>query len=377
LKDRDALEQITVKMLLNHTSGIDGTALRDHEHDEETIEGGIRRLSTLGQIHRPGQEFSYCNAATVIAGYLVQRLTGKSWYRLIRERLFEPLGMEDAATLPEEALLHRASVGHYLDPKSDTVVRTSRAFNALSRAPAGTTLMMSARDLVQFARTHMALGVGVNGTRVLSERSARAMQEITIDNSAKGYTLDVSMGLGWMVTNDGLLLHTGAAPGATSALYVHPGRRWAAAILTNAAHGVALINDLIEPWLKEINVSTKPLGIMDAGLSSARRRTDAGKYVGVYEDVLQRHEVCANRDLLTLSSQWKYAYNEHWPTEPTPPQPLVAKGNDQFILQPVHREQPDASRDFAAARVFAFRSPGVDGRMTLLGNLFRLYSRVS
>src|SRR5262245_34705273 len=43
LKDPEALEQITVKMLLNHTSGIDGVCLPTLGHDEETIEKTVGR----------------------------------------------------------------------------------------------------------------------------------------------------------------------------------------------------------------------------------------------------------------------------------------------------------------------------------------------
>jgi len=98
-------------MLLNHTSGIDGELLPDKGHDEETIEKGITRFAELGQLFAPGTEFSYCNAGTVIAGYLAQQLRRNSWYSLIKERIFAPLKMNHAAALPEDAILHRAAVG--------------------------------------------------------------------------------------------------------------------------------------------------------------------------------------------------------------------------------------------------------------------------
>jgi len=63
LGEHTAQKQITVRMLLNHTSGIDGELLPDKGHDEETIEKGITRFAELGQLFAPGTEFSYCNAA--------------------------------------------------------------------------------------------------------------------------------------------------------------------------------------------------------------------------------------------------------------------------------------------------------------------------
>src|ERR1700687_3004483 len=313
LKSREALEQITVKMLLNHTAGINGDMLPDHGHDEETIEKGIARFAQFGQLFCPGADFSYSNGGMVIAGYLAQRLRGKSWYRLIRERIFEPLEMEHSATLPEEALLHRASVGHYLEPESKKVVRTSVVFFPLSFSPCGTSLMTSAPDLIAFARAHMGNGMEVNGARILSERSAKAMQRTTVNITGRGYTY-IDMGLGWMVSGDGLLHHLGGNPGVRSALYAYPAHGFAAAILTNAAHSFGLMNELMEPWLKEFGAQ-KPVGMVDIHFPSQPEKIDPNKYVGVYEDVSSRFSVSPTADGLALSRQAKVAHSETAPTE--------------------------------------------------------------
>ena len=43
---------------------------------------------------------------------MIEKLTGKTWDQAMRERLFTPLGLTSTVTLPEEALLHAAAVGH-------------------------------------------------------------------------------------------------------------------------------------------------------------------------------------------------------------------------------------------------------------------------
>jgi CubicO group peptidase (beta-lactamase class C family) len=372
LKDRRALEQMTVQMLLNHTSGIDGRLLPDHGHDEETIEKGVARFADLGQIHEPGTEFSYNNAATVIAGYLVQRLAGKSWYQLVRERIFEPLNMEHAAALPEEALLHRSSVGHYLDSVSNqTLVRTSCAFLPLSFAPAGSTLMMSAGDLIAFARTHMAQGVGPNGARILSTRSAQSMQRMTVNNKGKGYTYTDGVGLGWMVSEDGLLHHSGGGPGIVSALYAYPEREFAAAVLTNAEHGLNLVNEWMEPWLKDVG-TTKPIGMAEVRVPSEKVKIDSRRYVGVYEDLVNRFRVSLRPDGLALSNQAKFAGYESISTQETQPARLIPLGDERFLLEPGEKNEMHSFDEF---RMFAFRNPDAEGRMRHLGNNQCLFRR--
>ena len=368
LQDRAALEQITVKMLLNHTSGIDGELSPDYGHDEETIEKGVARMVGFGQIHRPGAEFSYCNAAVVIAGYLAQRLRNKSWYTLIKERIYQPLQMEHSVTLPEEALLYRASVGHFMNPASGKVMRTSNAFNPLSRAPCGPTLMMSAQDLMTFARAHMRFGAGTNGTRILSEASARAMQRVTVNNQGKGYAGDLDLGLGWMISSNGLLEHSGSAPGTVAWLGVHPERDFAAAILMNFGNGRDLFKDLMQPRLKEV-------GFGDAGTTGELQlpaqpvRFDPARYVGEYESVVVRARVAKVADGLALSFQSKFRANgDDSSLEPSPPVPLIAVGKDQFVPK-------SPTGKYVTGEIVAFRNERPDGKMEHLGNWTRLFKR--
>ncbi|MYE14855.1 MAG: beta-lactamase family protein, partial [Gemmatimonadetes bacterium] len=228
IADPDHLARITVGMLVNHTSGIDGEMVPEQGHDEETIEKAIPRFANMGKIHEPGADTSYCNTATVIAGYLCQRIRGRSWYDLMKERIFQPLGLEHSAVLPEDALLHRASVGHFTSPETGEPVRTSFAFLPISFAPAGATTMMSPADLVTFAAAHMADGTGLNGTAILSPESARAMRTETTRGRGEGSP--VAFGLGWMLSEGGFVSHGGGGPGILATLIARPGGNVAVAV---------------------------------------------------------------------------------------------------------------------------------------------------
>ena len=371
LKDREALEQITVKMLLNHTSGINGEWLPDFGHDEETIDKAISRFAQLDQLFRPGAEFSYCNAATVVAGYLVQRLRNRSWYQLVRERIFEPLNMQHSVSLPEDALLHRASVGHFLKgPGDNEVVRTSSAFLSLSFGPAGSTLMLSARDLLEFARAHINDGVGANGKRILSAQSARRMRLATVNNKGKAYTLTDGVGVGWLLCEDGLIHHAGGGAGIVSVLYVYPKHQFAAVILTNASHGMHLVNEMMEPWLRDLE-TMRPFGSVDVAIPREPVNIEANQYVGRFEDVMNCFDVVNAAGGLELSKKPKFACDDGISLEATKPAHLIPLGQDKFYL-----ESGEASNElFNGHRVFAFKNPGSDGRMQHMGNVLRLYKR--
>jgi CubicO group peptidase (beta-lactamase class C family) len=370
--DLKAAEQMTVRMMLNHTSGINGSTLPDAGFDEETIEKGVQRLVRLGQLFPPGTEFSYCNPGTAIAGYIVQRVRQESWPTLVHKRIYEPLGMRHAIALPQEALLHRASVGHYLDPeRPGQLVRTTRALLPLSGAPGGTTLMMSARDLVTFAAAHLNGGVGLNGTRILSQESTAAMQKSTVEVFGLGYAR-FNLGLGWMITREGLLNHNGGGPGIFSSLWAHPGKKFAVAVLTNGDHARGLIDEMVASALD---------GVCEAVVTSTFEEQDAVKplerpiasYVGVYEDTAASFRVVEDGGRLLLSSRGQFAYYDNVSTEEGPQFPLEHIGDDKFLW----RAPPEiAGKSNAWGRLFAFRAPQADGRMQNIGTKMHLYRRV-
>ena len=107
----------------------------------------------------------------------------------------------------------------------------------MSRAagPAGATINTTIDDLLAFASMHLRGGAATDGTRVLSEASARAMQQ-PIVSCPEPELLGNGWGLGWFVrTGSGPTVfgHDGNTIGETSALRVIPERNVAWALLSN------------------------------------------------------------------------------------------------------------------------------------------------
>lgn len=328
--DRTALDRLNVRMLVNHSSGIDGEIVQEHGHDLETIAHAIPRFADMGQIHTPGEDCSYCNAATVIAGFLCQELTGKSWYDLVKERIFEPLEMNHAVALPEDALLHRASVGHHLDRSTGKCSRTSFAFLPLSFAPAGATLMMSAEDLVTFARAHMAGGVGENGNRILSEASATAMRTKTIDYQGAGFA--GGFGLGWMLNGDGSMGHGGGGPGILSWLTAAPEHDFAMAVLTNVEHGGLLVEEIMNPLLTDLGLMPFGGEAKTIGAMETIDPPNAAAFLGTYESCALAHELLPHEDGYAMRTRTKFKFYDSISTDWSPPIPIRFVTDDTFVV---------------------------------------------
>ena len=354
--DRDATERITVEMLLNHTCGIDGEYFPGAGPDAERIEDVIPRIARQGQIHGPGAEMSYCNSGAVLAGYLAQRLLGKSWYALIEERIFKPLELQHSVVQPANALLHRAAVGHFLSADG-TNTRTSFAFLNPSFAPAGTTAMLAAKDLATFALAHMNDGVGTSGHRLLSAASARRMRQQSAAWRGVG---GGGFGLGWMNVDKGIVAHDGGGPGIASWIYADPAAKTVAAVLTNAAHGGAVVGDITAPLYEAAGAKPFQADALELEKRATRTQVDPRSYVGEYENVALVLRVIQYEDGIALQVRPKMRLYETDPLEESPPDPLRPMGDGHFT---------------SARRYVTFLNPGTDGRMQHVASRLRLHKR--
>ena len=80
-----------------------------------------RRPRTI-RWERPGPT---ATPASLLLGRLIEKVTGQTWDTAMRERLFTPLGLTHTVTLPEEALLFGAAVGHMTEGGAEPSGRRS------------------------------------------------------------------------------------------------------------------------------------------------------------------------------------------------------------------------------------------------------------
>ena len=107
-------ERITVHHLLSNRSGIrdyilmpEYNAIKKQRVSTEQLIGLFRDEPLLFE---PGSEFGYSNGNWVLLGYMLEQITGKSYEAAIRERIFQPLGMNNSGAEWEQPLIkHRAS----------------------------------------------------------------------------------------------------------------------------------------------------------------------------------------------------------------------------------------------------------------------------
>jgi CubicO group peptidase (beta-lactamase class C family) len=234
LADAAVAESVTVRQLLTHTGGFYGDADELPDRGDDAVERTVASYADLPQLHRIGSLFSYSNSGYNVLGRLIECLTGQIWDDALRDRLIVPLGLTHTATLPERAMVHRVAVGHErLAGKKDLTPVTEWMVGRGS-GPCGSSLATTVADLLAFAKMHLRDGLAADGTRVLSESSARAMREPLV--RMVDPTFGDAWGLGWEVphaTDPVVVGHGGNTDGQESQLFLVPGRDVALCVLTN------------------------------------------------------------------------------------------------------------------------------------------------
>lgn len=112
LADKDASAKITVRNLLNHTSGIsmkDGNSLFA---SKTGLEETVRSLDRIKLTQPVGSTYQYCNINFMIAGLIVEVVSGQPYTDYVTEHIFEPLEMRHSYGSLESARADGATIGH-------------------------------------------------------------------------------------------------------------------------------------------------------------------------------------------------------------------------------------------------------------------------
>ncbi|GAA2348761.1 serine hydrolase domain-containing protein [Dactylosporangium salmoneum] len=277
LSTDELTEGVTLRHLLSHTSGIDGDFFAETGRGDDNLEKFAALLEGVAANHPLGVTQSYCNAGYSLLGRVLEVVTGVQWDQLMRERLFQPLGLTRTGTLPEEALLHRAAIGHGGDPLTPVPLWGLMR----SAGPAGL-IHSTPRDVLKFVKLHLDKGVTEDGTRVVSEAAAAQMLQPQVA-MPDPYVLGKHWGLGWFLDEwDGAAVygHDGGTIGQSAFLRVLPEHGLAIVLLTNGGGAATLYHQIFAEIVQELaGVTMRP----PVGPSLEQLPFDPAEYVGRYE----------------------------------------------------------------------------------------------
>lgn len=235
--------KITVRMLLNHSSGLAGTSSTNaflfNDDDQQAADELLERLSTQKLKAEPGAFSAYCNDGFTMAQLIVEAVSGKDFMDYVRAEILSPLELKNTYAPQDEF-------------SRDRLAPTYASAEDTRELPAETLGIVGTGGLYATAADLAAFGSALTGTALLSEKSTAAMAAPEYD---RGIWPDeplglVSYGLGWDAvefapfTQNGIqcLVKGGDTLRYHAALLVLPEYKMAAAVVSSG--GVSVYNEL-------------------------------------------------------------------------------------------------------------------------------------
>lgn len=234
-------EPVRIIDLMNHTPGFEDRLIGLLTTDEkyyETLEQSVRE-NIPRRVAPPGESSSYSNYGTMLAGYIVQRVTGIPYDQYVKEHIFEPLHMKHSTMIQPPPLAAGDSLAKGYSFSDGAFVE--EPFEFANGAPAGA-LSSTASDMLRFYRAYLREGAGESGV-ILQPETVRKMQttsfrhDLRANGMAHGF---IEIG----TDTDSILGHGGDTIFFHSLSAYLPDRDWAFFISTNTGTGSQLGYDL-------------------------------------------------------------------------------------------------------------------------------------
>ncbi len=230
-------DRITVRMLLNHTSGIPDFATGDFDAlvaarpaHVWTLDEELARVVAQRPSFAPGQGWAYTNTGYVLLGVIVAKSSGQDWRTVVAKRVLEPSAMA-ATTLPPEGTTACPDCSRGYQDIDGTLRDFTEVDPSMAGAAGGGALVTTPGDMTKFI---VALATGKLFTR--SETLPKMLDFVEAPAPEEGQT---GYGLGivrFEVDGVELFGHLGGTAGYQSFVLVQPGSGMAASGYMNR-HG--------------------------------------------------------------------------------------------------------------------------------------------
>lgn len=278
MKD-DRFRDITVRMLLNHSSGLPGSYAKNAYtsiKDTDNLRNTLAYLSERTLVDDPGQISIYCNNGFILAQALVEKVSGISYADFVSKNLFEKAGMSNSSCYFIDG---NQNIAHVYNPETGRLKPVEYA-NLMGTGGISSTAV----DLCGYAN---ALVTGkILREDLLREYTAPQYAPKTVPAGTPFY----QYGLGWdtvsveKFADQGVwvLSKNGATADYSSILYVLPDYNLSVSVIfAGRVDTTAVADTIVQSLLEEKGIV--PAGVKeDVPLEEAPLPDDFSSYEGIY-----------------------------------------------------------------------------------------------
>ncbi|MEO7964582.1 MAG: serine hydrolase domain-containing protein [Gemmatimonadaceae bacterium] len=258
---------ITVRSLLSHTSGLPrNPPNRRNQKLDGPLDPGIWEAYNVSDLYKGlaattlkttvGEHFQYSNFGFALLGHIVERVAGRPYEQVLRERLLIPLNMRATAIALTAEQQQQLAAFYWTDDLTRTEQRAHARFGEVAGFIG---LTSTVRDLARFVEAYLNT---LDGNRnPVSPDVVMQMQQprLAVGTDATSKT---DMGFAWFLNTlksashpQVILTHSGEVDGHTSELVLNPAEKIGVIVLQNLGgdEGIVAI-DHLGFWLEELAV---------------------------------------------------------------------------------------------------------------------------
>ncbi|MEV0351196.1 serine hydrolase domain-containing protein [Nonomuraea sp. NPDC050680] len=296
--DPEVSAEVTPRHLLNHTNGIEEN-YGDPGEDDDVYERMVANIADAPQVHPLGYTHGYSAAlGYAILARIMEVIDGKTWDAIMRDRLFDPLGLTSTTSRHEHVDSSRAATGHIIrsvdeGPIVSPVDRLPRSFGP------GGNVNSTAREVLTMAHVFLNDGKAPNGTRIAAPEIIREMMESRVP-IPDPYMYGPEWALGLIVCDwhgETVYASDGSTVGQNARLRILPDSNLAVLMLANAGPRDGFYKKVFNVILAELGAVTIP----DLPKPDPSLNLDLSRYEGTYGRLGTYYEVAAEDGKLSLT----------------------------------------------------------------------------
>jgi CubicO group peptidase (beta-lactamase class C family) len=232
--NKTVASRVTIHQLLTHTSG-----MGDYQNDKFYAQlDRMRSISDLVPLFvndpltfEPGEQWDYSNAAFVILGLLIERITGQSYFDYVKQHIFKRAGMSNTDFYERDNKVANRAVGYMrVTAKGEPDPEAPRRENTSARPAKGSPAGGAYSTVGDMHKFQMALRINKllnqKYTDIVSTGKVKVPPGWPMSEYAYGFTISV-------VNGKRIVGHGGAGPGVAGKFEMYPELGYTVVILSN------------------------------------------------------------------------------------------------------------------------------------------------
>ena len=257
-------DSISIENLLTHTSGMRNLTEEDSSITKTNEQLMVPYLKTLKPDFAPGSNWHYSNSGYIMLGYIIQKVSGISYWQAVRQYIFDPLQMQHSGFDFANAPGNKATGYDELD---DSIQKLASITDSTAPFAAGA-IYSTVKDIYQW---HRALQQYKIVNKILMDK---AYIPCTNNNYGYGWQIDSLFG-------QRMLSHSGAISGFGSNFARIPEDDICIVLLSNKSGSTGELMHITERLLAALY--KQPYSIPVKRKAIAVSETELQQYTGNYE----------------------------------------------------------------------------------------------